>query len=91
MSVLFYFFSIQEVLAHYSHRALDDDMRNQMAMDWVNREQDSPSTLTRELGATERQLDEARLAGKELRYHKEKRDILMLAAGQLGNIHSSNC
>lgn len=83
--------SRQEVLAHYSHRALDDDMRNQMAMDWVNREQDSPGTLTRELSATERQLDEARLAGKELRYHKEKRDILMLAAGQLGNIHSSNC
>ncbi|XP_077322957.1 LIX1-like protein [Lithobates pipiens] len=83
--------SRQEVLAHYSHRALDDDMRNQMAMDWVNREQDSPTTLTRELAATERQLDEARLAGKELRYHKEKRDILMLAAGQLGNIHSSNC
>ncbi|XP_018426093.1 PREDICTED: LIX1-like protein [Nanorana parkeri] len=83
--------SRQEVLAHYSHRALDDDMRNQMAMDWVNREQDSPGTLTRELSATERQLDDARLAGKELRYHKEKRDILMLAAGQLGNIHSSNC
>nr|DBA13895.1 TPA: hypothetical protein GDO54_004921 [Pyxicephalus adspersus] len=83
--------SRQEVLAHYSHRALDDDMRNQMAMDWVNREQDSPGTLNRELAATERQLDEARLAGKELRYHKEKRDILMLAAGQLGNIHSSNC
>ncbi|XP_056401980.1 LIX1-like protein [Hyla sarda] len=83
--------SRQEVLAHYSHRALDDDMRNQMAMDWVNREQDSPGILTRELAATERQLDEARLAGKELRYHKEKKDILMLAAGQLGNIHASNC
>ncbi|CAH2327252.1 LIX1 [Pelobates cultripes] len=83
--------SRQEVLAHYSHRALDDDMRNQMAMDWVNREQDTPGTLTRELASTERQLDEARLAGKELRYHKEKKDILMLAAGQLGNMHSSNC
>ncbi|XP_071970661.1 LIX1-like protein [Engystomops pustulosus] len=83
--------SRQEVLAHYSHRALDDDMRNQMAMDWVNREQDIPGVLTRELAATERQLDEARLAGKELRYHKEKKDILMLAAGQLGNIHTSNC
>eukprot|EP00079_Xenopus_tropicalis_P032317 XP_017946088.1 PREDICTED: LIX1-like protein [Xenopus tropicalis] len=83
--------SRQEVLAHYSHRALDDDMRNQMAMDWVNREHDTPGTLARELASTERQLDEARLAGKELRYHKEKKDILMLAAGQLGNIHSSNC
>ncbi|KAK4807653.1 hypothetical protein QYF61_019351 [Mycteria americana] len=83
--------SRQEVLAHYSHRALDDDIRNQMAMDWVNREQNSPGALSRELATTERELDEARLAGKELRFHKEKKDILMLAAGQLGSMHSSNC
>ncbi|KAM9214701.1 LIX1-like protein [Leptosomus discolor] len=83
--------SRQEVLAHYSHRALDDDIRNQMAMDWVNREQNSPGALSRELASTERELDEARLAGKELRFHKEKKDILMLAAGQLGSMHSSNC
>ncbi|KAM6289142.1 LIX1-like protein [Aegotheles albertisi] len=83
--------SRQEVLAHYSHRALDDDIRNQMAMDWVNREQNSPGALSRELASTERELDEARLAGKELRFHKEKKDILMLAAGQLGTMHSSNC
>lgn len=83
--------SRQEVLAHYSHRALDDDMRNQMAMDWVNREQDIPGTLTRELSSTERELDDARLAGKELRFHKEKKDILMLAAGQLGTMHSATC
>ncbi|KAM6330947.1 LIX1-like protein isoform 2-T2 [Alca torda] len=81
----------QEVLAHYSHRALDDDIRNQMAMDWVNREQNSPGALSRELASTERELDEARLAGKELRFHKEKKDILMLAAGQLGSMHPSNC
>ncbi|XP_024054833.1 LIX1-like protein [Terrapene carolina triunguis] len=83
--------SRQEVLAHYSHRALDDDIRNQMAMDWVNREQGTPGALSRELSSTERELDEARLAGKELRFHKEKKDILMLAAGQLGSMHSSNC
>uniref|UniRef100_A0A672U0Z8 Limb and CNS expressed 1 like n=1 Tax=Strigops habroptila TaxID=2489341 RepID=A0A672U0Z8_STRHB len=83
--------SRQEVLAHYSHRALDDDIRNQMAMDWVNREQSSPGALSRELASTERELDEARLAGKELRFHKEKKDILMLAAGQLGSTHSSSC
>ncbi|XP_015263838.1 PREDICTED: LOW QUALITY PROTEIN: LIX1-like protein [Gekko japonicus] len=83
--------SRQEVLAHYSHRALDDDIRNQMAMDWVSREQNIPGALSRELASTERELDEARLAGKELRFHKEKKDILMLAAGQLGNMHSSNC
>ncbi|NWX24406.1 LIX1L protein, partial [Aegotheles bennettii] len=62
-----------------------------MAMDWVNREQNSPGALSRELASTERELDEARLAGKELRFHKEKKDILMLAAGQLGTMHSSNC
>ncbi|XP_063173005.1 LIX1-like protein [Candoia aspera] len=83
--------SRQEVLAHYSHRALDDDIRNQMATDWVSREQNVPGALSRELASTERELDEARLAGKELRFHKEKKDILMLAAGQLGNMHSSNC
>ncbi|KFW78826.1 LIX1-like, partial [Manacus vitellinus] len=77
--------SHQEVLAHYSHRALDDDIRNQMALDWVNREQSVPGALSRELAATERELDEARLAGKELRFHKEKKDILLLAAGQLGS------
>ncbi|XP_028645641.1 LIX1-like protein isoform X2 [Grammomys surdaster] len=83
--------SRQEVLAHYSHRALDDDIRHQMALDWVSREQSVPGALSRELASTERELDEARLAGKELRFHKEKKDILMLAAGQLGTLHSSSC
>ncbi|NXH11777.1 LIX1L protein, partial [Bucco capensis] len=62
-----------------------------MAMDWVSREQSSPGALSRELACTERELDEARLAGKELRFHKERKDILLLAAGQLGSIHSSSC
>nr|XP_030725136.1 LIX1-like protein isoform X3 [Globicephala melas]XP_033716299.1 LIX1-like protein isoform X3 [Tursiops truncatus] len=53
----------QEVLAHYSHRALDDDIRHQMALDWVSREQSVPGALSRELASTERELDEARLAG----------------------------
>lgn len=75
--------SRQEVLAHYSHRALDDDMRTQMAADWVNREQGVAGTIAQELASTERELEEARLAGRELRFHKEKKDILMLAVGQL--------
>ncbi|KAJ3608763.1 hypothetical protein NHX12_023293 [Muraenolepis orangiensis] len=75
--------SRQEVLAHYSHRALDDDMRTQMAADWVNREQGVAGAIGRELASTERELEEARLAGRELRFHKEKKDILMLAVGQL--------
>ncbi|KAM4630832.1 LIX1-like protein [Polymixia lowei] len=75
--------SRQEVLAHYSHRALDDDMRTQMAADWVNREQGVAGTIAQELASTERELEDARLAGRELRFHKEKKDILMLAVGQL--------
>ena len=37
--------SRQEVVAHYSHRALDDDMRSQMALDWIAREQVTPNSL----------------------------------------------
>ena len=43
----------QEVLAHYSHRALDDDMRSQMALDWISREQESPNVITLQLGMAE--------------------------------------
>ena len=31
--------SPSQVVQHYSHRALDDDMRSQMALDWIAREQ----------------------------------------------------
>lgn len=49
--------SRQEVLSHYSHRALDDDMRSQMALDWIAREQESPSIIERELEIAERELE----------------------------------
>lgn len=78
-----FWLNLQEVLAHYSHRALDDDMRTQMAADWVNREQSVAGTIAQELATTERELEDARLAGRELRFYKEKKDILMLAVGQL--------
>ncbi|CAL8373246.1 unnamed protein product [Boreogadus saida] len=81
--------SRQEVLAHYSNRALDDDMRTQMAADWVNREQGVAGAIGRELASTERELEEARLAGRELRFHKEKKDILMLAVGQLNAVNAA--
>lgn len=80
---------VQEVLAHYSHRALDDDMRTQMAADWVNREHGVSGSVARELAATERELEEARLAGRELRFYKEKKDILIMALGQLGGTNST--
>lgn len=82
-AIILNIFHLQEVLAHYSHRALDDDMRTQMAADWVNREQSVASTIAQELASTERELEDARLAGRELRFYKEKKDILMLAVGQL--------
>ncbi|XP_034237325.1 protein limb expression 1 homolog isoform X3 [Thrips palmi] len=86
--------SRQEVVAHYSNRslcsrALDDDMRSQMALDWIAREQEQTGALGRELGLAERELEAARLAGRELRFPKEKKDILMLAHTQLSGSLSS--
>jgi len=75
--------SRQEVVAHYSNRALDDDMRSQMALDWIAREQENAGSLGRELRQAERELETARLAGRELRFPKEKKDILMLAHTQV--------
>ncbi|XP_064477094.1 LIX1-like protein [Ornithodoros turicata] len=72
--------SRQEVVAHYSQRPLDDDLRSQMALDWAAREQDSAGLIARELQAAHGELEAARLAGRELRFPKEKRDILLLAS-----------
>lgn len=88
--------SRQEVVAHYSNRSLDDDMRAQMALDWIAREQENHGALGHELAQAERELEAARLAGRELRFPKEKKDILLLAHNQLGgniNIPSTviNC
>ncbi|UYV80473.1 LIX1L [Cordylochernes scorpioides] len=72
--------SRQEVVAHYSQRrVLDDDMRRQMAQDWASREGTEPGILTRELASSRRELETARHAGRELRFAKEKVDILLLA------------
>ena len=62
--------SRQEVVQHYSHRALDDDMRSQMALDWIAREQEIPGIIARELNLSERELETSRLAGRELRFPK---------------------
>lgn len=76
------------MVSHYSNRVLDDEMRAQMALDWIAREQESPGVLGRELASADRELETARLAGRELRFPKEKKDILMLAHTQLGNVSS---
>ncbi|CAN8010082.1 unnamed protein product, partial [Ixodes pacificus] len=75
--------SRQEVLAHYSQRPLDDDMRSQMALDWAAREHHAPGRIAQEMAAARAELEAARLAGRELRFPKEKQDILGLACAQL--------
>ncbi|XP_061385910.1 protein limb expression 1 homolog isoform X1 [Danaus plexippus] len=78
--------SRQEVVAHYSARALDDAMREQMAREWANRERESTTgggVLRSELARAELELRSARIAARELRFPKEKRDILLLAASQV--------
>jgi len=77
--------SRQEVVQHYSKRPLDDDMRSQMALDWIAREQEIPGIISRELNLAERELEDARVGGRELRFSKEKKDILMLANSQVGD------
>ena len=71
--------SRQEVVQHYSNRMLDDDMRAMMAMDWMSREQDKPGTIKNEMKETQEELDRARKVGRELRFYKEKKDILTQA------------
>ena len=82
--------SRQDVLAHYSHRVLDDDIRSQMALDWIARDQDQPSCIQRELAVAQQELETARMTGRELRFPKEKRDILLLALSQIKSGGESN-
>ena len=72
----------QEVVQHYSHRMLDDEMRAMMAMDWMSRDKDQTGIILIESKQAQQELDIARKAGRELRFPKEKKDILTLAAAQ---------
>uniref|UniRef100_A0A3B5AWS4 Limb and CNS expressed 1 n=1 Tax=Stegastes partitus TaxID=144197 RepID=A0A3B5AWS4_9TELE len=75
--------SRQSVIAYYSQRGLDEYMRSSMALDWLGREQRSPGILGVELQAAQRELVLARRQGVELRFNKEKTEILSLALSQL--------
>merc|ERR1712099_139926 len=77
--------SRQEVVDHYSRRPLDDDMRSQMALDWIAREQETNGIVAAELRMADHELETARSRGRELRFPKEKKDILMLAASQMSS------
>ncbi|KAJ4942022.1 hypothetical protein JOQ06_011892 [Pogonophryne albipinna] len=74
--------SRQSVISYYSQRGLDEYMRSSMALDWLGREQRSAGRLGEELQVAQRELVFARRRGIELRFYKEKTEILSLALSQ---------
>uniref|UniRef100_A0A8C1PSF5 Limb and CNS expressed 1 n=1 Tax=Cyprinus carpio TaxID=7962 RepID=A0A8C1PSF5_CYPCA len=71
--------SRQEVILYYSQQRLDERTRSHMALDWLQKEQESPGLLSQELQLAMKELGEARRIGRELRFYKEKKEILSLA------------
>lgn len=57
-------------------------MRSSLALDWLGREQRSPGRLGEALQVAQRELVLARRRGMELRFYKEKTEILSLALSQ---------
>lgn len=57
-------------------------MRSNMALDWLAQEQRSPGLIGAELQVAQRELVLARRRGVELRFYKEKTEILSLALSQ---------
>ncbi|XP_036382726.1 protein limb expression 1 homolog [Megalops cyprinoides] len=74
--------SRQEVITYYSQHPLDECTRSHMALDWMVRERENPGLISQELQVALRELGEARQAGRELRFYKEKKEILSLALSQ---------
>lgn len=70
---------VQEVILYYSQQRLDERTRSHMALDWLQKEQESPGLLSQELQLAMKELGEARRIGRELRFYKEKKEILSLA------------
>uniref|UniRef100_A0A8C2F6X8 Limb and CNS expressed 1 n=1 Tax=Cyprinus carpio TaxID=7962 RepID=A0A8C2F6X8_CYPCA len=71
--------SRQDVIHYYSQQRLDERTRSHMALDWLQKEQHSPGLLSQELQLAVKELGEARRTGRELRFYKEKKEILSLA------------
>lgn len=70
------------MIAYYSQRGLDEYVRSSMALDWLGREHRAPGRLGEELQVAQRDLVLARRRGVELRFYKEKSEILSLALSQ---------
>uniref|UniRef100_A0A8C5P9T5 Limb and CNS expressed 1 n=1 Tax=Leptobrachium leishanense TaxID=445787 RepID=A0A8C5P9T5_9ANUR len=75
--------SRQEVIAYYSQYSLDERMRSHMALDWIMKEEETPGVISQELQLALRELEESRKAGRELRFYKEKKEILSLALSHI--------
>lgn len=73
----------KDVVTRYSQKKIDRNMREDMAKDWMKKEKENPGLITMELAAIEDHLQTFRHAGQELRFYKEKRDIVMLAINSL--------
>ncbi|XP_052413412.1 protein limb expression 1 homolog [Carassius gibelio] len=71
--------SRQDVIHYYSQQHLDERTRSHMALDWLQKEQQSSGLLSQELQLAMKELGEARRTGRELRFYKEKKEILSLA------------
>ena len=77
--------SRSEVLQHYLHRGIDQNMRNMMVLDWIEKEIQQPGVIYEEMRHVEFDLKAAREAGHELRFHFEKWNILQQAFKELNN------
>lgn len=78
--------SRQHVLSHYKTQTIDKDIRAQMASDWTSQEQTKPESVAKCYEQACRELEEFCLKGRELRFVKEKREILALALQQLDEV-----
>ena len=76
--------SRQHVLSCYKNQTVDGNLRKQMASDWASREQSQPEVVADCYEQVCNELETFRLKGRELRYVKEKKEILSLALQQLG-------
>ncbi|RNA43793.1 LIX1 [Brachionus plicatilis] len=74
--------SLDDVLNFYKNFKIDENMRSEMSLDWIAREQQRPGLIAAELEKVGNEIETARLNGHEMRFLKEKRDILLLASYQ---------
>ncbi|XP_051876195.1 protein limb expression 1 homolog [Pristis pectinata] len=81
--------SRQDVISYYSKQPLDDCLRSQMALDWILKEKKTPGIISQELHSALKDLERARETGRELRFHKERKEILVLSLSQIGSESNS--